>query len=160
MITRRLLIEYLLMVGIPLILLLGVLHQGRSLQAPAEIQGDWKLALNSSTATAAPCGPLRGLDGSAIVISRSGSYLTASISNSEKQILKGRSEGADLWLESVQGEDPARSGELLRLTGTVTGKQAERLIRGTLLMPRSVDCPPLAFEATWQSDGQEKIAER
>ena len=103
MITRRLLIEYLLMVGIPLILLLGVLHQGRSLQAPAEIQGDWKLALNSSAATPAPCGPLRGLDGSAIVISQSGSYLTASMSNSEKQILKGRSEGADLWLRVGSG---------------------------------------------------------
>ena len=37
MIARRLLIEYLLMVGVPFILLLGVLHRGQALKAPTDI---------------------------------------------------------------------------------------------------------------------------
>jgi hypothetical protein len=163
MFTRRLLIEYLLMVGVPLILLIGVLHRGRALEAPAEVEGDWKLALNSSAVTNAPCGPiLRDVDGSAISISQSGSFLTASMSNSEHRTLRGRSEGSELWLESVRHDDPAMNNDLLRLTGAVSEARSGRLIRGALLMPRSVGCPPLAFEATSQSRHgvRERTAER
>jgi hypothetical protein len=151
MISRRLLIEYVLMVGLPLILLLGVLHQGRTLKAPSNIEGSWKFALNGSSATGG-CDPaVRDAAGFAMSISQSGSYLTATMFNPEPRLLRGRSEGSDLWFESVQLNGPSPSSDLLRLTGTVRNVQGGKLIRGALLMPRRVDCPPVAFEAQLQS---------
>jgi hypothetical protein len=163
MITRRLLIEYLLMVGVPFILLLGVLHRGQTLKAPADIQGNWQLAVNGSSAAGSSCETvLRSLDGAAVTITQSGSYLTASMVNGEHSTLRGRSEGVSLWLESVPSEDSVLNGDMLRLTGAVVDEQDSRVIRGTLLMPRMVDCPPQAFEATSPSGdrGRGKLAER
>jgi len=151
MISRRLFVEYLLMVGAPLILLLGVLHQGRTLKAPAEVQGSWKFALNGSAPTGS-CDPaVRDVAGFAMSISQSGSYLSARMFNSGQRELRGRSEGSDLWFESVQLNGPSPSSDLLRLTGTVRNEQGSKLIRGALLMPRRVDCPPVGFEARLQS---------
>jgi hypothetical protein len=163
MITRRLLIEYLLMVGVPFILLLGVLHRGQALKAPADIQGNWQLAVNGSSAAGSSCETvLRSLDGSPMIISQSGSYLTASMLHKERLTLRGRSEGASLWLESVPSKDSVLNGDMLRLAGAVVDEQDSRVIRGTLLMPRMVDCPPQAFEATSPSGdrGRGKLAER
>lgn len=162
MISRRLLIEYLLMVGLPLVLMLAVLHQGRTIEAPAEVQGSWKFTLSGSTATGS-CDPvLQDVAGFAISISQSGSYLTATMLNSEHRVLRGRSEGSDLWFESVPLNGRNHSSELFRLTGTIRNAQGRKLIRGTVLMPRRVDCPPLAFEAQLQSvqRPQQKEAER
>jgi hypothetical protein len=163
MITRRLLIEYSLLVGVPFILLLGVLHRGQALKAPADIQGNWQLAVNGSSAAGSSCETiLRSLDGSPMTITQAGSYLTAGIVNHEHAILQGRSEGRSLWLESVPSKDSVLNGDMLRLTGTVVDEQGDRVIRGMLLMPRMVDCPPQAFEATSPSGdrGRGKLAER
>ena len=163
MIPRRLLIEYLLMVGVPFILLLGVLHRGQALEAPADIQGNWQLAVNGSSAAGSSCETVLGsLDGSVMTISQSGSYLNASMVHGEHLTLRGRSEGGSLWLESVPGKDSVLNGDMLRLTGAVVDEQDSRVIRGMLLMPRMVDCPPQAFEATSTSGdrGRGKLAER
>jgi hypothetical protein len=162
MIARHLLIEYLLMVGVPFILLLGVLHRGQALKAPADIQGNWQVAVNGSSAAGSSCETvLESLDGSPMTISQSGSYLTASI-NKEHLTLRGRSEGESLWLESVPSKDSVLNGDMLRLTGAVGDEQGSRVIRGMLLMPRMMDCPPRAFEATSPSGdrGRGKLAER
>ena len=163
MIARRLLIEYLLMVGVPFILLLGVLHRGQALKAPADIQGNWQVAVNGSSVAGSSCETvLESLDGSPMTISQSGSYLTASIFNKEHLTLRGRSEGGSLWLESVPSKDSVLNGDMLRLTGAVVDEQGSRVIRGMLLMPRMMDCPPRAFEATSPSGdrGRGKLAER
>ena len=140
------------MVGLPLILLVGVLHHGRTLQAPAAVEGTWKFALNGSAATGASCDPLlRDVSGFAMSLSQSGSYLTATMVNSGRRVLRGRSEGSDFWLESVRLNGPSPNSNLLRLTGTVRDAQGGKLMRGALLMPRSVDCPPVAFEAWLQT---------
>lgn len=162
MISRRLLIEYLLMVGVPFILLLGVLHRGQALKAPADIQGDWQVAVNGSSVAGSSCETvLESLDGSPMTISQSGRYLTAGI-NKEHLTLRGRSEGKSLWLESVPSKDSVLNGDMLRLTGAVVDEQDSRVIRGMLLMPRMMDCPPRAFEATSPSGdrGRGKLAER
>lgn len=162
MISRRLFVEYLLMVGVPLILLLGVLHQGRTLKAPTEIQGSWKFALNGSTPMGS-CDPgAWDVDGFAMSISQSGSYLSATMFSSGQRELRGRSEGSDLWFESVELNGPSLSSDLLRLTGTVKNENGRKLIRGTLLMPRRVDCAPVGFEARLQSaqKPEQRLAER
>ena len=163
MIARRLLIEYLLMVGVPFILLLGVLHRGEALKAPADIQGNWQVAVNGSSVTGSSCETvLELLGGSPMTIFQSGSYLTAGMANQEHFTLRGRSEGESLWLESVPSKDSVLNGDMLRLTGAVVHEQGSRVIRGTLLMPRMTDCPPQAFEATSPSGdrGRGKLAER
>ena len=161
MISRRLLMEYLLMVGLPLILLLGVLHQGRTLKAPAEVHGNWEIALNGSAGDG-DCDPAvrHAAGGFAMLISQSGSYLTATMFNSEQRALRGRSEGSDLWFESVQRNGPSPSNDLLRLTGTVGNGQDSKLIRGTLLMPRRVGCPPMGFVARLQAAQEQRQVER
>jgi hypothetical protein len=161
--TRRLFIEYVLMVGLPLVLLVGVLHQGRTLQAPVAVEGTWEFALNGSAATGASCDPLlRDVSGFAMSVSQSGSYLTATMVDSGRRVLRGRSDGSVFWLESVRLNGPSPNSNLLRLTGTVRDAQGGKLIRGALLMPRSVDCPPVAFEARMQSgeEPQRRQAER
>jgi hypothetical protein len=163
MLNRRLLIEYLLMVGLPLVLLVGVLHQGRTLQAPAAVEGTWKFTLNGSAATGGSCDPLlRDVSGFALSVSQSGSYLTATVVDSGRRVLRGRSEGSDFWLESVRLNGPNPNSNLLRLTGTVRNAQDGKLIWGALLMPRNMDCPPVAFAARLQSgqEPQQRPAER
>ena len=105
---------------------------------------------------------LESLDGSPMTIFQSGSYLTASMANKEHLALRGRSEGESLWLESVPSKDSVLNGDMLRLTGAVVDEQGSRVIRGMLLMPRMMDCPPRAFEATSSSGdrGRGKLAER
>ena len=162
MIARRLLIEYLLMVGVPFILLLGVLHRGQALKAPADIQGNWQVAVNGPSVAGSSCETVLGsLDGSPMTISQSGSYLTASI-HKEHLTFRGRSEGESLWLESVPRKDSVLNGDMLRLTGAVVDEHGSRVIRGMVLMPRMMDCPPRAFEATSPSGdrGRGKLAER
>jgi hypothetical protein len=155
MITRGLLVEYLLMVGVPFLLLLGVLHLGRALEAPVDIQGKWELALTGTVAPDASCG-LEPQDGTefAVAISQSGSYVTATISkfNPGQQALRGRIERSDVWLESAHAGSSNPNSDLLRMSGTVMEGQGGKLIRGRLLMPRNVDCPPTAFEARLVSD--------
>lgn len=152
MINRRLLIEYVLMVGLPLVLLIAVLHQGRTLQAPAAVEGTWKFILNGSDATGGSCDPLfRDASGFAMLVSQSGSYLTATMIDSGRRVLHGRSEGSDFWLESGRLNGPIPNSNLLRLTGTVRNAQGSKLMHGALLMLRNVDCPPVAFEARLQT---------
>jgi hypothetical protein len=148
MFNRRLLIEYLLMVGLPLLLLLGVLQRGRGLEAPAAVHGSWRLAVDESPGPASPCEERLGnLNGSLMEITQSGNYLDASVRSAENTALRGRSEGRSLWLESVPRENSVLNGDLLRLTGTVANAGGGRVIQGTLLMPRLVDCAPRGFRA-------------
>ncbi len=163
MLSRRLLIEYLFMVGVTLLLLIGVLQEGQGLNAPAAVHGKWQLEVDWLPDTASPCETtFQALDGSAMEITQSGTYLDASVENAENTILRGRSEGVNLWLESVPRENSVLNGDLLRLTGTVMNVGGSRVIRGSFLMPRLVDCAPRGFQAAPLSErgGQAEQGER
>ena len=153
MFNRRLLIEYLLMVGLPLLMLLGVLQRGRGLEAPSAVHGSWRLAVDESPGPASPCEErLDKLNGSLLEITQSGNYLDANVKSAERTALRGRSEGRTLWLESVPRENSVLNGDLLRLTGTVTSAGG-RVIWGAVLMPRLVDCAPRGFRAVLPAGG-------
>jgi hypothetical protein len=164
MFDRRLLIEYLLMVGVPLLLLLGVLQRGRGLSAPSSVDGSWRLEVDGSPGSTSPCEQtLDALDGSVIEITQSGNYLDALAGNGEETTaLRGREEGTSLWLESVRRQDSVLNGEMLRLTGEVMNVSGSRIIRGTVLMPRQVDCAPRGFQAAGLpgSDGKAEQGEQ
>src|SRR5690242_19538801 len=53
--SRRFLIAYLLLVGLPLGALLGVLHFGRNITAPAAVDGVWIFTLNQSDIARSHC---------------------------------------------------------------------------------------------------------
>ena len=163
MLSRRLLIEYLFMVGVPLLLLIGVLQKGRGLSAPTAVHGKWRIEVDWLPDTASPCETtFQALDASGLEITQSGAYLDASVQNAEGTILRGRSEGVNLWLESVPSEESVLNGDLLRLTGTLMNVGGSRVIRGSFLMPRLVDCAPRGFRATPWSErgGQAEQGER
>ena len=148
MFHRRIFIEYVLMVGLPFLLLTVVLQRGKSLQAPHDVHGDWELQLSCPETIGASCeSKLCTLGGTTLTISQSGSYLDVSIVGEQTTLLRGRIEGASLSLQSVSHPDEILNGDTLRLSGTITSVQQRSVIHGSLAMPRQVDCPPLRLQA-------------
>jgi hypothetical protein len=148
MFHRRILIEYVLMVGLPFLLLTVVLQRGQSLQAPHDVHGAWELQLSCPETIGASCeSKLCVLSGTTLTITQSGSYLDAGIVGDQTTLLRGRIEGTHISLQSVSHPDEILNGDTLRLKGTVSIVEQRSVIHGSLAMPRQVDCPPLRLQA-------------
>ena len=149
------LIGYLLLVGVPLVMLLAVLRKGKAVSAPASVQGEWWIALDHTSGGRSSCDvTLQAFDGAAIRISQSGSYLEAKSDAFPPGVLRGRGKGMNLWFESALHDSSMLNGDLVRLVGAVSDVEGSRVMRGTLLMPRQVDCTPRGFEAVLSADSR------
>jgi len=133
---QRLVISYVLLVGIPLLGVVGVLGAGRGLTAPISVAGNWDLQLGQS------CGAGLGFtDPTILDISQSGNYLTLTL-NSQPQVgLQGTLQGKRFATSLGCPLEASCSGPAgLSLTAEVDTNAAPRTMSGVLSFNGSPSC--------------------
>jgi hypothetical protein len=122
---------YILLVGVPVLGLLGILEAGRAIVAPPAIGGEWKLEFDPAANCATGLASLRQ---PALSISQSGTEALITVNDGRGAVFPATVEGATLRAPS--------------LTATITGKPRERVMEGKMDF---AGCAPVAFRAVRQA---------
>jgi hypothetical protein len=149
--NRNFVIAYILLVGLPLLGLVGVLRSGRSLNAAFSVDGSWKVQLEAAHASAAPCGDfLSSVSNSPVSISQSGTSLVIGLGG---QTTIGTLTGKTIKAQFAGAENPNASDcrdRSLALTATLDPLSEPRTLRGTLSVEGCESCAPVEFRAVRQ----------
>ena len=146
----RLILAYGFLVGLPLLILFGILDTGRALVAPPAIAGEWTIALEGTPAATKCAGPLRTVP-QALNISQSGTGVVITLNDAEKTRLTGVLEGDHLLGSTdrlkASGCDNAPA---LHIDARVIGKRDQRWLQGRFSLSECDSCGTLPFHATRQ----------
>jgi hypothetical protein len=155
--NRNFILAYILLVGLPVVGLLGVLKSGRELTAPISVDGLWQLQADPARLAALPCGKaLAENPETGLAISQSGKNFTLTLSNGPKSTASGALEGTTLKASIVPApgwSDAAScgSGRELSLVATVDPKADPRSLTGKLSVNNCPACAPVEFYAVRQA---------
>lgn len=147
---RKLIIAYVCLVGIPLLGLIGIVHEGQRLNAPASVGGNWNVDGDFAAWAGKPCANLlTGARRPAVTISQSGSILSIVLSDAQAAPLTGTIQGRTL---TAGADDPASSGVAscagaIRVNATAEKDGKQRTLTGTLQLNTCASCAPVAFSA-------------
>jgi hypothetical protein len=152
--NRNFVLAYVLLVGLPIVGLVGVLKTGRTLKAPISVDGSWQLQADPVRLATLPCGKALAEDDAALVISQSGKNFTLGISNGPKSNGSGVIEGRNLTASiAPSGDESAQAfcgGNELSLIATVDPNTDPRSLAGKLWVKNCSSCEPVEFRATRQ----------
>lgn len=147
MLKNHLALGYVLLVGIPLLILIGVLQAGAGLTAPPAVSGKWVLE-----PAAAACGEILGRGRATLNITQSGPALVMTFEDARKTTLTGTAETGRLsGFASAAG-----CGNSIRLQADITGNPSRRSLRGQLIFDGCGACPQVAFRAGKLQSGERK----
>jgi hypothetical protein len=148
--SRKFVVAYILLVGLPLLALAGVLRSGRSLSAPLSVDGTWKIDVDAKSIASNPC--TAALLSTPLAISQSGKSLVVSVGESKTE--SGTIEGTTLTAAFAPGADPVPAGcnsdQSLTLTAVVNPKAQPRSLAGSLSVVGCESCAPVEFRAVRQ----------
>ena len=140
MFKNKLTFGYVLFVGIPLLILLGVFAAGADLSAPPAVSGDWIVEPVPNKCA----GPLADANPPTLNIYQTGAHLLIAFNDARKTTLNGKLEGGRIAaVSSTTGY-----GTALRLNAALTGKPGHRLLQGQLSLDGSNLCDSVPFRAT------------
>ncbi len=146
-ISKGFVLAYVLLVGLPILGVIGVLRVGRHLNAPLSVNGVWKLQGEVTVAgLSCPQGAAALQDG--LTISQSGRELEASLGTTGTAAtgsLEGTAIKAPLPLPQACGTD-----RQLMLTATVDPNSNPRAMSGTLSVIGCSSCSPVQVQAVLQ----------
>jgi|SRR5579863_2505715 len=150
MVSNRLVLAYLVLVGLPVLMLFSILETGRALVAPPAIAGDWSIDFEGTPATADTCsGQLANLPRPALSISQAGTLLTIALNDGGKTrfatvMEDGRLAGSAgrIGLAGGCSQDMA-----LHLEASVNGKRGQRWLEGRFSFPGCASCQAVQFRA-------------
>jgi len=120
-------VAYILMVGVPILALLGILDVGRGITAPPSIGGDWNLEFDAASICASGLAKVRQ---PALNISQSGTEALVTVNDGRAAAFPVTIDGNTLRSQTV--------------TATITGKPGQRVLDGKLDI---AGCGPVAFHA-------------
>jgi hypothetical protein len=145
--NRNFIIAYIVLVGLPILGLVGILKTGRSVAAPLSVDGTWTLHADPARLTALPCG--KALATSDLAISQSGGTFTLGLTNEPKSRASGVLSGAILKASVLPSSDDADCGQGRELTliATVDPKASPRSLTGTISLNDCGTCQPVEFRA-------------
>jgi hypothetical protein len=127
---------YLLLVGVPVLGLLGILEAGRSIAAPLSIGGEWALESTPTADCANPPGSLQR-------------QLAWSVSQSGNQALITLHDGYGTTLQAtIDGATFTAKSPVASITATIAGKLDQRTLEGKVTL---LGCAPVAFHAVRQA---------
>jgi hypothetical protein len=155
--NRNFVLAYILLVGLPLVGLVGVLRTGRTLTAPISVDGLWQLQADPERLAALPCGKaLADSPDTSLAFSQSGKNFTLSIANGPKSIAAGVLEGTTLKASIVPsatwaGEPGCGDGRELSLTANVDPKTNPRSLAGVLSVNHCPSCASVEIHAVRQA---------
>jgi hypothetical protein len=148
---KRLVISYVLLVGIPLLGVAGVLGAGRRLTAPISIAGSWDLQIDPSTNQAQSCVARLGFTRPTILdISQSGRYLTLTLNNQTKVGLQGTLQGKTVAANLTSPLEASCGPAGLSLRAEVDPKDGPRIMSGILSFDGCPSCGSAKFQAVRQ----------
>jgi hypothetical protein len=146
--NRNFIVAYILLVGLPILGLVGILKTGRGKAAPISVDGTWTFQADPSRLAALPCG--KSLTTSDLAISQSGGSFTLSVPNSPKStasgVLVGTTLKASLLPPSSDDTDCVHGRELAFLA-TVDPIAIPRSLTGTISLTDCPTCKPVEFRA-------------
>jgi hypothetical protein len=149
--NRNFVIAYILLVGLPLLGLVGVLRSGRSLSAPFSVDGAWRIQAGAAHTAAAPCGDfLSSVSNSPVSISQSGTSLVIGLGG---KTTTGTLQGKTIKAQFAGAVTPNAadcSDHSLTLTGTLDPLTEPRTLSGRLSVEGCVSCAPVEFHAVRQ----------
>jgi hypothetical protein len=151
--NRNFIIAYVLLVGLPVVGLVGVLKSGRALVAPISVDGTWQMRTDPIQLAALPCGKsLARTPGTALAISQSGKNFTLSLNDGPKSTASGTLDGTTLKASIVPSaawsEEPGcGSGREISLVATVDPKADPRSLVGTFSANNCPSCGTVDFHA-------------
>ena len=158
---RKLVRDYILFVGVPLLALVGILRAGRHLTAPLAVHGDWSVQADFGPWQGVPCGALL-INSQPLVlrIDQSGSNLTLTLNDPARTTLPATIDGLSLsttFSAGREGTAPAPrpdagclGSQSLRIKAAVNQHEKQRSLAGTFNLDGCASCPPIAFSATRQ----------
>ena len=158
---RKLVADYVLFVGVPLLALVGILRAGNHLHAPVALHGDWSVQADFGPWQGVPCGALLiNSQPLQLRIDQSGSDLTLTLNDPAKTALPGTIDGFSLSTTLSTGRGgtaPAPrpdagclGSQSLRIQAAVNQHEKQRSLAGTFRLDGCASCPPIAFSATRQ----------
>jgi hypothetical protein len=152
--NRNFIISYALLVGLPVLGLVGVLKTGRSLSAPISVDGTWRLQADAARLRALPCGKSLASPDIALAISQSGANFTLNLVSGPKAVASGVLEGTNFEasvVPSPANDVECTPGRELELVATVDPKANPRVLSGTISVSDCPSCSPVEFRAFRQS---------
>jgi hypothetical protein len=149
---KRLVISYVLLVGIPLLGVVGVLGAGRSLTGPISVAGTWNLQIDPSVTQVKSCVAGLGFTHSNILdISQSGRYLTLTLNSQPKVGLPGTLQGKTVAANLTSPFETSCDGASgLSLTAEIDPKATPRTMSGVLKFDGCASCGSTNFQAVRQ----------
>ena len=135
---------YLLLVGAPLLGLLGILRAGERIVPPHHVGGEWRLDPAFAAALRAACPDLAfPAAGPALDVSQSGTRAVLTLNDSASTTLDARLEGESLMASADRRS--AACGGALRLSATLRPHPRGPELSGAAFVPGSARVP---FRAT------------
>jgi len=155
--NRTFVVAYILLVGLPLLGLVGVLRSGRGLVAPISVDGVWKFVTDGPNPPAGMCGKsLASIQDSLVTISQSGSRLTLTLNNGSTATGSGVIERTSLnatvplsW--QPMNEPGCGSNTVVMLSATVNPKAEARAMQGTISVNDCASCSTVNYQALRQT---------
>lgn len=149
---KKLVAAYVLLVGVPLLGLLGILRAGQRLAAPFSVGGTWNLEDDLTPLAGSACkGTFANVSQPFFAISQSGSQLTFTLNNTEQTVLPGtiRQNTVTMGSESAAGDasSDCTHPQAIRFQAALSQQGPQRLLTGTLSIAGCPDCPALPFRA-------------
>jgi len=143
--SKKFIVAYILLVGLPLLGLAGVLKAGRHLSAPVSVDGAWKL--DNQLASGQCSQTLAGLQDSGLNISQSGQNLV--LTSGPRSTGSGSIDGTDFSGSISLNEDQACG--TANLTASIDNKTEPRSMSGTIYFAGCPNCTPLTYRAVRQT---------
>ena len=149
--TRKFALAYVVLVGLPIVGLLGTLRQGRHLSAPIGMDGNWVL---QGKWTDLPCGMSAVPPESAVLnLSQSGPKFELSLPNGlhteESGTITGTNLKATLSL-SPEAKSECSPNQSVSLLATLNKDARPRTLEGTMMLEGCTSCSPVPFTAVRQ----------
>lgn len=153
----KMFLAYLGLVGIPVLVVAGVLRAGEGLTAPASVKGEWLLQFDSRTLEPGGCVPSFARQSKpSLMITQSGTHLLLRLGDEQKTVAAGVLEGAVLSSREVLvGLDVHRgnpactvSPARLALHAMLDRDSVPHRLRGEITNLDCQSCAAIPFQAT------------
>ena len=150
--NRNFVIAYFLLVGLPLLALVGILRSGRTLKAPLSVDGAWKISTAAGQTVAEPCGDFfSSISNSPLSISQSGTSLVIGLGGGKATT--STLDGMTIKAKFAGAENPSAvdcKDRSLALTATLDPLTEPRTLSGRISLEGCDSCAPVEFRATRQ----------
>jgi hypothetical protein len=151
MFTRRLVVAYVLLVGLPLVLLLIILRAGSHLKAPLSVAGAWTVTADPTPIADTRCKELlENIRQPFINVSQSGTKLIFNLNDKAGTAIPGAIQDATLTMaqdSALSSPGGCSDPQAIYLEAKVENHGPERTMTGVLGFRGCDACAPVSFRA-------------